>query len=88
MQQHGRNVTLYGERRPEEYREARTCERLIENERDSAELWRRLETERLTIPEMHGSLYDIIDSIQETVRRFPDEGSLEDIYAIMQTSVS
>ena len=28
------------------------------------------------------------DSIQETVRRFPDEGSLEDIYAIMETSAS
>ena len=28
------------------------------------------------------------DSIHETVRRFPDEASLEDIYAIMETSAS
>ena len=53
---------------PPEYREARTCEMLVEDDKDLQDLRLRLETERLSLPEHHGSLYEIIDLIQETAK--------------------
>lgn len=53
---------------PPEYRDARTCERLIDDARELAELRCRLETERLTISETRGSLYDLVDIVQETAK--------------------
>lgn len=49
-------------------RDARTCERLVGDLRDSAELRRRLESERISLPGRTATLYDTVDEIQETAR--------------------
>ncbi len=49
-------------------RDARTCERLVRDLRDSEEIRRRLETERVSLPSRTATLYDIVDDIQEAAR--------------------